>query len=72
MVQEQKYKPYDFIKLLRKTKDGASWTDVTVELYQALDTAYQTPIYQLSLVKSGWKKGGGEFICKLGQEEINV
>ena len=55
---EQEYKPYEFIKLLRNTKDGASGVGVAGELSKALETAYQTLIYQLGLVKSGGNKKG--------------
>ena len=67
------YKPYEFIKILRNTTDGASGTGVTREVGNALETAYQTMIYQLNLVKSGGnKKGFLKSTRKLGQEEINV
>lgn len=73
LVEGQEYKPYEFLKLLRKTKDGASSVGVTQELSKALETAYQTLVYQLGLVKSGGnKKGFLKSIRKLGQEEINV
>lgn len=73
LVDGNKYKPYEFIKLLRNTKDGASGVGLTVEVSKALETAYQTLIYQLSLVKSGGnKKGFLKSNRKLGQEEINV
>ena len=55
---ENEYKPYEFIKLLRNTKDGASGVGVTGELSKALETAYQTLLYQLGLVKSGGNKKG--------------
>ena len=55
---EQEYKPYEFIKLLRNTKDGASGVGVAGELSKALETAYQTLIYQLGLVKRGGNKKG--------------
>lgn len=72
-VEGHEYKPYDFIKLLRNTKDGASGIGLTVEVSKALETAYQTLIYQLSLVKSGGnKKGFLKAQRKLGQEEIDV
>lgn len=73
IVGANTYKPFDFIKLLRDTKDGASGVGLTVEVSKALETAYQTLIYQLSLVKSGGNKRG--FLKaqrKLGQEEINT
>lgn len=73
LVEGQEYKSYEFIKLLRKTKDGASGVGLTVELSKALETAYQTLLYQLGLVKSGGnKKGFLKSIRKLGQDEINV
>lgn len=73
IVGANTYKPFDFIKLLRDTKDGASGVGLTVEVSKALETAYQTLVYQLSLVKSGGNKRG--FLKaqrKLGQEEINT
>lgn len=72
-VYDNEYKPFEFIKLLRNTKDGASGTGVIVEVSQALETAYRTLLYQLSLVKSGGnKKGFLKSTRKLGQDEINV
>ena len=67
------YKPFEFVKLLRNTKDGASGIGLTVEVSKALETAYQTLVYQLSLVKAGGSKRG--FLKanrKLGQEEIDT
>lgn len=73
LVEGQSYKPYEFIQLLRNTKDGASGIGVTVEVSKALETAYNTLIYQLGLVKSGGnKKGFLKSTRKLGQDEINV
>lgn len=67
------YKPHEFIKLLRNTKDGASGIGLTAEVSKALETAYQTLIYQLNLVKAGGnKKGFLKSTRKLGQEEINL
>ena len=73
LVMGQEYKPYEFIKLLRNTKDGASGIGVTVEIAKELETAYQTLLYQLGMVKSGGnKKGFIKAQRRLGQEEINV
>lgn len=67
------YKPYQFIKLLRNTKDGASGTGLIEEVSKALETAYQTLLYQLGLVKSGGnKKGFLKSTKKLGQDEIDT
>lgn len=72
-VYDKEYKPYEFIKLLRNTKDGASGTGVIVEVSKALETAYRTLLYQLGLVKSGGnKKGFLKSQRKLAQDEINV
>jgi len=67
------FEPWQFLKLLRNTKDGASGTGITVEVSKALETAYQTLLYQLGMVSIGGNKRG--FLKsqkKLGQEEINV
>ena len=67
------FNPWQFIKLLRNTKDGASGTGVTVELSKALETVYQTLLYQLGMVKTGGnKKGFLKSERKLGQDEIDV
>lgn len=73
LVEGESYKPWEFIKLLRATKDGASGSGVTTEVSKALETAYYTLVYQLSLARSGGnKKGFLKSQRKLGQEEINV
>lgn len=73
IVEGQQYYPFEFIKLLRKTQDGAEGIGLTVELSKALETAYQTLLYQLGLVKSGGnKKGFLKSQRKLGQDEIDV
>ena len=73
LVQGEQYQPYDFVKLLRNTKDGASGRGLTEEISKALETAYQTQLYQLSTVSAGGnKKGFLKSQKKLGQEEINA
>lgn len=73
LVEGNQYKPYEFIKLLRNTKDGASGVGLTQEISKALETAYQTLLYQLGTVKSGGnKKGFLKSQRKLGQDEINT
>lgn len=67
------FEPTQFIKLLRNTKDGASGTGITVEVAKALETAYQTMLYQLGMVSTGGNKRG--FLKaqrKLAQDEINA
>lgn len=58
LVEGETYKPYEFLKILRNTKDGATGTGVTEEVSKALETAYQTLLYQLGLVKTGGNKKG--------------
>lgn len=73
IVGANTYKPFEFIKILRNTKDGASGVGLTVEVAKALETGYQTLMYQLGLVKAGGNKRG--FLKaprKLGQEEIDT
>lgn len=73
LVMGAEYEPFEFVKLLRNTKDGASGRGLIAEVSKALETAYQTLLYQLSLVKSGGnKKGFLKSQRKLGQEEIDV
>ena len=67
------YQPWQFIKLLRNTKDGASGVGITVELSKALETAYQTLLYQLGMVSTGGNKRGFlKASRKLGADEIKV
>lgn len=73
LVEGEKYNPEDFIKLLRNTKDGASGVGLITEVSKAIETAYQTLLYQLGMVKSGGnKKGFLKSQRKLGQEEIDT
>lgn len=57
-VEDGTYQPYEFIKLLRNTKTGAWGVGILEELNDALQTAYQTQLYQLGLVKTGGNKRG--------------
>ena len=73
IVEGGTYNKYDFIKLLRNTKDGATGVGLTQEVGKALETAYNTLLYQLTMVKSGGnKKGFLKASKRLGQEEINT
>lgn len=72
-VGKDSYKPYEFIKLLRNTRTGAFSVSILEDLSTALETAYQTQLYQLGLVKTGGNKRG--FLKserKLGTDEINA
>ena len=73
IVEGETYQKYEFIKLLRNTKDGATGIGLTEEVGTALETAFNTLLYQLNIVKSGGnKKGFLKSQRKLGQDEINV
>ena len=72
VLGEEHYK-HEFIKLLRNTKDGATGVGLTEEVGKAIETAFDTLLYQLNMVKSGGnKKGFLKSQRKLGQEEINI
>ena len=58
MVNGTTYKDFDFLKILRNTKDGASGTSVISQVSKALETAFQELKYQYSLLKSGGNKRG--------------
>ena len=58
IVEGKTYQPYEFIKILRATKDGATGRGLTWEVATALQTAYQTLTYELGLVKTGGNKKG--------------
>lgn len=72
-VEAKQYKPWEFLKLLRRTKTGAFGTGIIAEINDALAAAFQTQLYQLGLVKTGGNKRG--FLKsekKLGKEEIEA
>ncbi|MBE5969756.1 MAG: phage portal protein [Lachnospiraceae bacterium] len=58
LVMGKEYRDFDFIKLLRNTKDGASGEGLTAQISKMLETAYQTMLYQLGMVKKGGNKRG--------------
>lgn len=73
MVDAMNYKPYEFIKVLRNTKNGAYGVGLCAEVSTALETAYNTLVYQLGLVKSGGnKKGFIKSQKKLDKESIDL
>lgn len=72
-VNGETFEPWEFIKLLRNTKDGASGVGMIAEVSKAIDTAYQTLLYQLRMAKSGGtKKGFLKAKSKLDQESIDA
>lgn len=57
-VDGKAYKNYEFIKLLRNTKDGASGKGLTEELSQALETASSRLRYEYELTRTGGSRKG--------------
>lgn len=57
-VNGKTYRDYQFIKVLRNTKDGAVGESVREEISTALKTAYQNLVMQYSSAKKGGKKRG--------------
>lgn len=58
MVDGTKYRPFDFLRILRNTKDGAEGTPITVESSKLIEVAYQSLCFELYLVKKGGNKKG--------------
>ena len=58
LVEGQQYYPWQFIRLLRNSRFGDEGIGLTLEVGKALETAYNTLIYQLGLVKNGGNKRG--------------
>lgn len=58
LVDGNTYRPYDFIKILRNTKNGAYGTGYTKEISKSLETAYKRIIYDLELMRTGGNKKG--------------
>ena len=72
-VNGKEYETFDFISILRSTKDGGSGRSVISEVSTAIENAYQTLLYVLGLVKTGGAKKG--FITsqrRLGEKEIQL
>lgn len=58
LVEGEQYYPWQFIRLLRNSRFGDEGIGLTLEVGKALETAYNTLIYQLGLVKNGGNKRG--------------
>lgn len=69
LVDGKEYRPFNFIKLLRNTKDGASGTGYINEINKSLQTAYKRILYELDLMNTnGNKKGFLKSKSKLDKE----
>ena len=58
MVDGNTYKDYQFIKLLRNTKDGASGKGLTEEIGKALQTAFKRICYDYDITVTGGSRKG--------------
>lgn len=58
LVNGQTYKPYEFIKILRKTTNGASGIGIVEENPKILAVAYNSLVYENILAKTGGNKKG--------------
>lgn len=69
-VNGKTYKDFEFIKLLRNTRDGSSGESVRVEISKALQTNYLNLIMQLTSAKKGGRKKGYLTIDKTLSREV--
>ena len=58
LIDGNTYRPYDFLKILRNTKNGAYGIGYTKEISKSLETAYKRIIYDLELMRTGGNKKG--------------
>ena len=58
LVQGKKYRPFDFLKILRNTKDGAAGVPIIQENSKLIEVAYESLILERNLVKRGGNKKG--------------
>ena len=73
MCSDRNFEPYEFIKLLRNTRDGAQGVGLCSEVSKALETAFNMLKYQLGLVKGGGnKKGFLKSQRTLKKEELDI
>lgn len=72
LVQGQRYKPYQFFKILRKTKDGMQSRSVTEDNPLIIGVTHSELVYEENLVrKGGNKRGFLKSPRKLTQEAID-
>lgn len=73
LVNGASYYPFDFFKILRKTKDGCKSTNIIDENPYLLSVGYNTLKFEDNLVSLGGnKKGFIKAAKKLGQEAIDA
>lgn len=73
LVNGETYKPYEFIKLLRNTENGAEGIGIIESNPKILSVAYNSLDYENILAKTGGnKKGFIKAASKLSQESIDL
>lgn len=72
IVNGNQYELFEFISILRSTKDGIISKSMVDEVNKVIETAFTTIIYELGLVKKGGgKRGFLQSSKKLSQEAID-
>ncbi len=72
IVNGRHYEYYEFITILRNTKDGVTSRSLIAEVSKAIETSFETILFELGIVKKGGAKKG--FLTsekKLGQPEMD-
>lgn len=73
MVQGRSYKPFEFLKILRNTKDGCSGVSIIEENSLMLSVSYNTLVFEENLVKKGGNRRGFlQSENKLTQPEMDL
>ena len=73
LVRGKYYDPYDFLKLLRNTRNGMTGESMTRDLNMAFQAAFSILKFQVTTLKKGGnKKGFLEAERKLGDPEIKM
>lgn len=58
LVYGRMYEGYQFVKMIRRTKNGYSGTEIVDENRELLATAYNSMLLENKMVKKGGRKGG--------------
>lgn len=73
LVNGKEYELYEFLIILRSTKNGYKGISAVEEISKSIETAFTTILYELGLVKKGGaKKGFLTATKKLGKDEIKL
>jgi len=73
LVNGKEYEVYNFLTILRNTKDGVKGVSAVDEISKSIETAFTTILYELGIVKKGGaKKGFLTATRKLGKDEIKL